>query len=84
MLLGSRIKDMTGKRCGLLTVLSYAGAYRKPGGSVAALWDCQCDCGNRVIVMGWGLRGGGTKSCGCARIAANKRRKRHGDSTAAR
>lgn len=28
-------------------------------------WECQCDCGNLVIVQQDHLRSGNTKSCGC-------------------
>lgn len=30
-----------------------------------AYWKCQCDCGNIVIVAGFKLRSGWSKSCGC-------------------
>lgn len=30
-----------------------------------ALWKCQCECGNIIIVRGADLRNGHTKSCGC-------------------
>jgi hypothetical protein len=33
-----------------------------------ALWNCQCDCGNFIIVYGDKLRKGETKSCGCIRL----------------
>ena len=28
-------------------------------------WNCKCDCGNEVVVMGKCLTNGNTKSCGC-------------------
>jgi len=28
-------------------------------------WLCQCDCGNEIIVLGYDLKRGHTKSCGC-------------------
>ena len=28
-------------------------------------WNCQCECGKQVIVIGKHLRSGNTKSCGC-------------------
>jgi hypothetical protein len=68
-----RVKDMTGKRCHRLTVTAFAGSIRKPGASTAT-WLCRCDCRNELIVIGWALRAGHTQSCGCARVAANKRR----------
>ena len=48
--------DMTGKRIGRLTVISYSGP---PG-----LWNVRCDCGTEKIIRGSSLRSG-TKSCGC-------------------
>lgn len=36
-------------------------------------WECQCDCGNIVVVRGTNLKNGHTKSCGCFR---NKRENR--------
>jgi hypothetical protein len=56
--------NLTGKRFGRLVVIAYAG-----GGK----WLCVCDCGARVVVRGYRLRGGNTKSCGCwRRIRATK------------
>lgn len=54
--------DMTGKRCGKLTVLEQVEGV-KP-----VTWKCLCDCGNITIVRGGNLRSGGVKSCGCAKF----------------
>jgi hypothetical protein len=70
-----RVKNMAGKRCGLLTVTAHAGSRKSGNGrNSTAVWDCFCRCGNRLIVVGWALRSGHTTSCGCARVAANKGR----------
>lgn len=55
-------KDMRGQRCGLLTVVKYAGYNPKDG---QAYWLCKCDCGKETTVAGKNLRRGTTKSCGC-------------------
>ena len=57
-----RVKDLTGMRFGMLTVLGPAG---KTGGKTA--WLCRCDCGKDVAVRGDHLTSGHTTSCGCAR-----------------
>jgi len=51
--------DMAGKKCGQLTVISYAGSV-----SSRATWNCLCDCGNSKRIDGKSLRSGNTKSCG--------------------
>lgn len=56
-----RTTDMTGERVGILTVTRYVGSVNNK-----AMWECVCDCGNKVIVSGNGLRFK-TKSCGCLR-----------------
>lgn len=52
--------DMTGKRCGRLTVLSRVDNRRE-----WSYWMCRCDCGNEIVTEGKALRVGHTKSCGC-------------------
>lgn len=59
----SKVIVLTGQRFGRLTVISRA-ENDKVG---QALWHCFCDCGNEIIVFGWNLRTGNTKSCGCLR-----------------
>lgn len=48
--------DITGKQFGRLTVSHYVGDGR---------WECECECGNRVVVQTYNLNSGNTKSCGC-------------------
>ena len=53
--------DEVGNKYGRLTVLSRVGSNK----ANRALWLCQCDCGEQVIVIGKNLRSGNTCSCGC-------------------
>lgn len=57
-------EDLTRKRFGSLVVIERA---EKPQGlkSNGAYWLCQCDCGNKKVIMGKSLRNGKTVSCGC-------------------
>ena len=55
-----KIKDETNKRYGKLLVISFA--YTKDS---KAYWNCQCDCGNKIVVKGSSLRNKETESCGC-------------------
>lgn len=58
-----KIKDLTGKKFGMLKVISRAGVkYNR-----RVIWLCKCDCGNEVEVGSELLIGGKTKSCGCIR-----------------
>jgi hypothetical protein len=54
--------DMTGLKFGKLTCIKYAGKDRQG----LSLWLCKCDCGKETTTRGSGLRGGTTRSCGCA------------------
>lgn len=63
--------DLTGKRFGRWTVL---GRPATGGG-----WSCKCDCGTQKTVSGRTLRDKESRSCGCyKRDAARKRRLTHG------
>ena len=59
-------KDETGKRYGRLYVKAFYG-LRASKRSRAAYYVCTCDCGNSLLVAGYQLRFGQTKSCGCLR-----------------
>ena len=53
--------DMTGKKCGRLTVIE-RGKNNSQG---RACWVCKCECGKIITVDGVSLRNGHTQSCGC-------------------
>lgn len=55
-------KDLRGQKFGRLTVIK-----RTPNKGKQVAWECQCDCGNSVIVRAYSLLSGNTKSCGCVR-----------------
>jgi hypothetical protein len=74
-----RVINMLGRRCHHLVVMAHAGSIVKGEvgrASHTAIWKCRCDCGVEVVVTGWSLRSGHTRSCGCGIAAANKRRRR--------
>lgn len=58
-----RLKDITGKKFGSLTVIKYVGRSK----GRFAVWLCRCDCGADTTVSGTQLRNGKTRSCGCSR-----------------
>lgn len=53
--------DLEGHRFGKLTVIVDTGLRktRRP------IWECRCDCGEVINVLGKYLLNGDTKSCGC-------------------
>lgn len=57
----SKLIDLTDQTFGRLTALEIKG--RDCSG--AAMWKCQCTCGNTKTISGSNLRAGRTKSCGC-------------------
>lgn len=61
-------QDLTGQRFGLLTVTGEAPIYISPKGYRKTMWYCECDCGNKCIVMGSHLLTGHTLSCGCQKF----------------
>ena len=64
------IIDMTGKRFGKLVVTGYSHTINK-----RVYWNCICDCGNTCAIHGTKLRNGHTKSCGCIKKEACRKRK---------
>ena len=75
----ANFKDEIGNRYSRLIVLERAGS--SPGRFRLALWICNCDCGNQIIVKGNYLRKGATRSCGCLqKEEMSKRTKKHGQS----
>jgi len=54
------VKDLTGRKFGRLTVVSYEGNKNRQ-----YFWRCVCECGNETVVRQYNLLAGRTKSCGC-------------------
>ena len=55
------VRRREGERIGRLTVLEEVGRDSRRN----ALWKCQCDCGNIIVVPNKNLIKENTKSCGC-------------------
>jgi len=60
--------DLTGRKCNMLTVISRA--ENKNG---RPYWNCRCECGNEIVIDGYSISKGITKSCGCLNDLAGKR-----------
>lgn len=70
-------RDIVGLRFGKLVVKCKSSAKALSG----SMYECVCDCGNRVVVARSSLTSGHTKSCGCSRISFlqhQKPAKKHG------
>jgi len=67
----SKPLNLKGKTFTRLKVISKAGKdkYRK------ILWNCVCECGNKIKVSTSALNAGNTKSCGCLVKANSGNRK---------
>ena len=60
-----RPNDLSNRIFGRLTVLNRA---KNPGtrkNDTAAYWNCICECGNEIVIRGYSLTSGKTRSCGC-------------------
>lgn len=60
----SKIKDLTGQKFNMLTVIGIAS--RNP-----LYWKCRCECGNITRVRTNNLTSGQVKSCGCLHKRGN-------------
>lgn len=64
-----KMKDLTGQRIGMLTVIKRVENRTFPSGQTKMQYLCKCDCGSEVIVLGSNLlKKGNTTSCGCYKI----------------
>lgn len=65
-----QVIELRDKRFGRLLAIKKIGKTRH-----GYTWLCQCDCGNKGIVLGKSLRDGNTQSCGCIQkeVAAEMR-----------
>lgn len=58
--------DLAGQKFGKLIVKKLVGSDK----NYNKIWECQCDCGNILVVQGGNLRNGATTNCGCSRIGS--------------
>lgn len=76
----SALKDLTGQKFGMLTVVRRAASHVLPSGQKQTMWDCVCDCGQTTTVNTGNLKTGRVVSCGCynREVRKNVRRGTHG------
>ncbi len=55
-------KDLTGEKFGRWTVIKRVENNKWE----QLMWLCECECGNRKIIIGESLKSGNTQSCGCS------------------
>lgn len=65
---GRTVTDITGKRFGLLTVLSISHKDKRRN----YFWLCECDCGTVKILKADDFRNKGTRSCGCLQLSLTR------------
>jgi len=77
--------ELIGRKFGRLQVLKCAGTWRpEPRSHARSLWECRCECGARIAIIGTALTRGHTRSCGClqrkeAAARQSAQGTRHGD-----
>lgn len=59
-------KNLIGQKFGQLTVISEA--QKQDNKNTRAIWNCECNCGEIIIVPTNNLTTSNTKSCGCLKI----------------
>lgn len=72
---GSVGYDLLGRRFGRLTIIGRNPETSKSG---HIQWDCACDCGAKITVLGTNLVKGNTKSCGCLALETRTKHGMHG------
>lgn len=59
----SAASNISGQKFNRLSVIGFS---HRNSNSIA-FWDCECECGVRIVAVGWSVVNGRTKSCGCLR-----------------
>ena len=67
--------DLTGQRFGKLVAVKSIGS--KNG---QRMWECECDCGKKIVAKASSLSAGNTNSCGCSRKGHEGFNRKHGSS----
>lgn len=73
-------KNLVGHQFGRLTVLAFHEHRRFPSGKCYRTWRCQCECGNKelIVIPQVNLEHGRTVSCGCRAKECLEMRTTHG------
>lgn len=58
------LDDLTGRQFDFLKALRRAENHVSSGGNSFAAWECECECGNIIMVTSAHLKTGHTRSCG--------------------
>jgi hypothetical protein len=67
--------DLTGKLFDRLTVTGFSRLDARKN----SMWECLCECGNKVIIRGASLTSGKAGSCGCLKLETLRgNRRKHG------
>lgn len=70
-----RVHNLQGRKFGNLLAIREVDPYICiKNGTKERQWECLCSCLNTAVVRQRNLLAGKTKSCGCLRAKANKRR----------
>lgn len=69
----SEAEKLIGQKFGRLTVISRAENCIDNQGRVQIMFNCECDCGNMIVVRKRYLINGHTKSCGCFKKEVNSK-----------
>lgn len=64
---GRRLIDLEGNIYGRLLVIDMSDRT-ETGDHKKTYWECKCYCGKEVVVEGYNLTSGWTRSCGCLRL----------------
>ena len=67
---GKRMLDLTGKRFGRWTIVSFSHINEKG----ASYWQAKCDCGKEGVIRGSSLVERGSGSCGCLAVEKSSTR----------
>lgn len=57
--------DLSGRKKGRITVISYSHSHTQPSGQKRAMWNAICDCGNNFKISTGTFSQKGNISCGC-------------------
>ena len=71
---GRRYWDLTGQKFNNLSAIEPA-FHVCPSGKRELKWRFRCDCGNEKLIIGWLVKNGRIKSCGCLQAIGQEQRK---------